>query len=91
MSITIRIPEHLRYKTEDEHSIEVIGGTVQECLAELVRRYPILKGEILDSEGTIQLKWVMCINDKIVSSPDELSHPVANGDIITLVSLIAGG
>ena len=57
----------------------------------LVLRYPALKGEIVDGQGMLLVKWIIFINDKPVVASDELSVPVTDGDVILLVPMMAGG
>jgi molybdopterin converting factor small subunit len=71
--------------------IEVQGGSVQECIADSIRRYPRLEGMILDGEDRILLKWMVYINNKSAVSSNELSFHVKDGDIITLLPMVAGG
>jgi len=91
MSIRIEIPEQLREKTTGQPTVDVVGDTLRECLGTLVKRYPGLRGEIVDDRGNLLLKWVISINGKIVNPSDELSHPVTGGDVIKLVPMVAGG
>ena len=91
MSTKIKIPEYLKDKTDGQCIIDVTGNTVRECLGALVRRYPALKGEILDGQGTLHVKWVVFINDKPVIGSDELSAPATDGDVIQLVAMVSGG
>lgn len=91
MPVRIKLPRYLQEKTTAETPIEVEGATVRECIDALVQRYPQLKGEILDSQGTVLLKWTIYINDHSVPVPDELSHLVKHGDTITLLPVVAGG
>jgi len=91
MSIKIEIPESLQQKTDGEPSIDVVGDTLRECVETLVRRYPDLKGEIVDAKGVLLLKWVILVNGKVADTPEELLHPVKDGDVIVLIPMIAGG
>jgi molybdopterin converting factor small subunit len=91
MSVRIRIPRYLQDKTNGQALLQVEGSTVRECIEALIHRYPDLDGEILDGRGLLLLKWVIYINDKSANSSDELAPPVNDGDLITLVPLVAGG
>ena len=91
MSAKIKIPGYLRDKTDGESIIDVTGNTLRECLGTLIHRYPALKGEIVDGQGMLLLKWLIFINDKLVTDPDELSVPVTEGDVVVLAPMIAGG
>jgi molybdopterin converting factor small subunit len=91
MGVKFKIPRQLQEKTDGEIHIEVRGFTVYECIADLIRRHPDLKGRILDREGRILLKWMVYINDKSVIPSNELSYAVKDGDIITVLPMVAGG
>ena len=91
MSIKFKIPKLLQEKTDGAVLIEVQGGSVQECITDSIRRYPRLEGMILDGEDRILLKWMVYINNKSAVSSNELSYHVKDGDIITLLPMVAGG
>jgi len=91
MSIQFKIPKLLQEKTDGALLIEVRGGSVQECIADLIRRYPGLEGRILDGEDRLLLKWMAYINNQSAAASIELSYPVRDGDIITLLPMVAGG
>ena len=91
MSIKFKIPKLLQEKTDGAVLIEVWGGSVQECIADLIHRYPGLEGMILDGENRILLKWTVYINNQSAASSNELSYQVEDGDIISLLPMVAGG
>jgi len=91
MSIKFKIPNLLQEKTDDAVLVEVRGGSVQECIADLIRRYPSLSGMILDGEDRLLLRWMIYINNQSAPASNELSYQVKDGDIITLLPMVAGG
>ena len=91
MNIKIKIPEYLHFKTDGEPVIDVTGNTLRECLEALVHCYPALKGEIVDGQGMLLLKWLIFVSGKFASASDDLSYPVTDGDVIVLVPMVAGG
>ena len=91
MTVQIRIPVILREETEGKAVIEVRGGTVRDCIESLAKRYPKLKGEILDPQGILLLKWMVYVNRKGSQSADEMSCPVKDGDTIELLPVVSGG
>ena len=91
MSIKFKIPKLLQEKTDGVVLIEVQGGSVPECISDLIRRNPGLEGMIMDGEDRILLKWVVYINNQSVLSSNELSYHVKDGDIISLLPMVAGG
>lgn len=91
MVVQVKIPNPLQEKTAGAMHIEVRGCTVHECITDLIRRYPELKGRILDGDGRVLLKWMVYLNDKSVVASNELSHAVKGGDIIAILPMVAGG
>ena len=91
MSIQFKLPKLLQEKTGGAVDVKVQGGSVQECIADLIRRYPGLEGMILDGEDRLLLKWMVYINNQNAAASIELSYPVKDGDIITLLPMVAGG
>ena len=86
MAVTILVTPILRQFTDNQQSVEVEGTTVRECLNHFISRYP-------DTE-----KWifanspVVCIflNMKLVLF-NNLDEKVAEGDVIDLSPVVAGG
>ena len=86
MAVTILVTPVLRQFTDNQQSVEVEGTTVRECLNHFIARYP-------DTE-----KWVfanlpmVCIflNKKVVLF-NNLDEKVAEGDVIDLSPVVAGG
>ena len=91
MSIKFKIPKLLQEKTGGAALIEVQGGSVQACIADAIRRYPGLKGMILDGEDRMLLKWMVYVNNQSAVASNELSYQVKDGDIIALLPMVAGG
>ena len=91
MSIRFKVPKPLQEKTDGAVLIEVQGGSVLDCIADLIRRYPSLEGSILDGGDRLLLKWMVYINNQGVVVADELSSHVKDGDIISLLPMVAGG
>ena len=91
MNVKVKIPTYIKDKTDGETQAEVKGHNVRECIEALIRQYPELKGEILDDQGIILLRWMIYINNESINAPDELSHPVNEGDIIEFLPVVAGG
>ncbi len=91
MSIKFKIPKLLQEKTDGAVFVEVQGGSVQECIADLIRRYPELESMILFGEDRLLLKWMIYINNQSALSSNKLSYHVKDGDIISLLPMVAGG
>ncbi len=91
MEIKVRIPDRLREKTAGQSEVSVAGDTVRDCLQALIGRHPGLRGEILDPEGVLLLRWMLCVNHRGTRVYDDLDRRVEEGDVIELLPVIAGG
>ena len=91
MSKKFKIPKLLQEKTDSAVLIEVQGGSVQECIEDLIRRYSGLEGMILDGEDRILLRWMVYISNQSAVAFNGLSYHVKDGDIIKLLPMVAGG
>lgn len=91
MGVNFKIPLSLQAKAMHKDVVRVEGRTVAECLEDLIRRYPQLRGEILDDNEKMLIKWMVSINSTIVTRSDDFTQSINAGDIIELLPLIAGG
>jgi len=92
MSVTIELPKNLQVYTDGNALVEIDHcRSIFNCLRILIEQYPGLDGEILDKGGILLLKWSICINNRMVSEEEGLSHPVKASDVITILPMIAGG
>ena len=91
MTVQIRIPAILRKETDGKGVVDVQGGTLRDCIESLARKYPKLKGEVLDPQGILLLKWTVYVNRKGSQSAEEMSRPVKDGDTIELLPVVSGG
>lgn len=91
MGVRIQMPSRLRGRLGVDGLVEVEGDTVGQCLHELICRWPELRGELLDPEGRLLLRWTIYLNGKPSSSSHELGQPVSSGDTIVLLPLVDGG
>jgi molybdopterin converting factor small subunit len=90
MSKTIRIHQGLRHLTGNQPTVEVHGATVGECLKEIVTRFPAMESKLFDKKGKLLNYIEIYVNSKS-SYPEELAMPVKDGDVLTIILMIAGG
>jgi len=91
MNVKIKIPYYLRQITGSESKVKVEGNTVIECLKDLVNLFPDLEETLFDGKGELQLRWLIYIDDKPALNHKELSEPVTNGAVISIIPIVAGG
>jgi sulfur-carrier protein adenylyltransferase/sulfurtransferase len=88
---TIQIPTPLRRFTGEAGDVEVQGGTVDEALGDLTRRYPGLKPHLYTAEGALRSFVNVFLNDDDVRHLDRGATKVGPGDTLTIIPSIAGG
>lgn len=90
MSTKINLAAYLQPYADNKETIEVNGGTVQDCINELVKAFPKIKAMLSDEDGKLLPYVNVFLNDNTIY-PDELTTPVNDGDEIYLLYLIGGG
>jgi molybdopterin/thiamine biosynthesis adenylyltransferase/rhodanese-related sulfurtransferase/molybdopterin converting factor small subunit len=91
MGVTIQIPTPLRRFTGETGDVEVQGGTVDEALGDLTRRYPGLKAHLYTADGALRSFVNIFLNDDDVRHLERGATRVAPGDTLTIIPSIAGG
>jgi len=90
MGKTIRIHQAMRHLTGNQPTVDVNGATVGECLKEIVNRFPAIESKLFDKKGKLLNYIEIYVNSKS-SYPEELAMPVKDGDVLTIILMIAGG
>jgi molybdopterin converting factor small subunit len=91
MSVLLRIPTVLRPAMGGEASIIVEGSTIGAVLSQVTSRYPAVKGQLLNDDGTLHRFLNVYVNDDDVRYLGGVDAPVADSDEITLLPAVAGG
>ncbi len=91
MSVKVNIfYPHLQQFTHHQEVVHVDGGTVGECLSQLVKQFPGIEEGIFDKQGQLLNYVYFFVNGK-ASYPTLLTMPVNDGDELTIALLLAGG
>ena len=84
MSITVKIPAHLRAATGGEAELEVEGSTVGEALDAVFEQHDGLR-ERITQDGDLR-RFV-----NVYLFQDGLDTAVSDGDEVTILPAVAGG
>jgi len=87
---TIRIPPALR-AVVGAPEVEASGSTVGEALADLAKRYPTVRQQLYDDEGSLQKYVNVYLNQQDVQYLQRLETPAGPGDTIIILPAMAGG
>ncbi len=90
MSVTIEIASYLRQYAGDKESVQVNGKTVAECLEQLTRKYPDMKKMLLAPDGKMH-GYVSVFLGGAMSTADDLTQPVKDGETLHVLYVIGGG
>ena len=83
MTALVRIPTVLRPAMGGDTSVSVEGSTVGEILDHLTAEHPAVKGQFLNSDGTLHRFLNVYVNDDDVRYLGGVDAPVTNGDEIS--------
>ena len=90
MSVNVVIPWNFLHLTNDTKEMKIEGTTVGDCLKGLIQKYPGLRPDLFDSEGTLKNDIIIYVNNK-TTYPEQLANPVEDGDDLNISVLIGGG
>ena len=91
MTVTVELPTMLRRFARGEVRVAVEAESVAASLHGLVDRYPDLRPQLLAASGKVFGFVGVFLNDADVRCEPLETVRVAPGDVITLVSAVAGG
>ena len=74
-----------------ETTLPVEGTTIGAVLDQLTAKFPAVKGQLLNDDGTLHRFLNVYVNDDDVRYLGGVDAPVLNNDEITLLPAVAGG
>jgi molybdopterin converting factor small subunit len=86
--MTVNIPSPLRSYTNQQRAVEIEGGTVDEALALLDRRYPGFRFRIIDERNQIRQHIKIFVNRDQIT---RLDAPLRPDDVLHIICALSGG
>lgn len=90
MSVKVHIHKTHRQFTNGLEIAETRGGTVGECLKDLVRQHPGMGSHVFAKNGKLNPLLEIYVNAES-AYPDELAKSVKDGDDIHITVMLSGG
>jgi len=87
----ILIPTPLRPYTDKQDTVDALGATVGELLADLTRRHAGLKAHLYNDQGKLRSFVNIYINDEDTRYLQKEQTPVKAGDTVSIIPSVAGG
>jgi molybdopterin converting factor small subunit len=90
MSVEVSIPPSFQSLINGIKTVEVSGKTVEECLDNLVTRFPLIKSQLFGRGRKLRKGLSIYINREGIDVK-ELARAVNDGDKLYILNLIFGG
>jgi molybdopterin converting factor small subunit len=84
----VRIPTPLRSYTAQRSSVDARGLTVADVLVDLDRQFPGIRFRMVDEQDHVRKHMKVFVNDEPTR---DLSTPVADTDVVTIMQALSGG
>lgn len=91
MAVKVTMPHILRDLTAGADEVSVEANTVTQLLDELEKRFPGMRRRICREDGSLQGFVNLYVNDEEVRFLNGLDTVLKDGDIVTILTMIAGG
>jgi sulfur-carrier protein len=91
IEVDVRLPTVLRQHAGGLATVKANGETIGAIFEDLLRQFPLLKGQLLDDDGSIHKFINVYKNDDDVRYLDKLDTPVGADDEISILPAVAGG
>jgi MoaD family protein len=89
--VEVRLPTVLRSHAGGKSTVSAEGATIGEVLADLVRNYPGMAGQVLTEDGALHRFVNVYVDDDDVRYLQQLDTKVTDGDTVTILPAVAGG
>ncbi len=91
VAVEVRLPTVLRQHAGGRAAVIAEGSTIGEVLADLIRSYPGLKGQVLTEDGSLHKFVNVYVDDDDVRYLEQLDTKVADGVTVSILPAVAGG
>jgi sulfur-carrier protein adenylyltransferase/sulfurtransferase len=91
MPVKVLIPTALEQYVGRRSTVEVLGSTVGEVVANLAEEYPDLRRHLLAADGHLRSFVNLYVKDEDVRGLQRDATPIRESDVITIIPSIAGG
>ncbi len=89
-NVTFEVPPFLQHLTDGKKRMNLSGNTVGECLDRFIEQFPKTRVLLFDQEGNL-FRHIDIYRNGLSTFPQELSSPVNDGDILSMLYLVDGG
>ena len=91
MTVIVEMPSALRQFADNLDEFSSEGEKVEEVLVELCQRFPELKQNLYEDEGSIRNFINIYVNDEDIRYGEGMQTKLEDGDRIQIIPSISGG
>ncbi len=91
MAVQVLIPTPLQKYTNDEASVDLEAGSVDELLQALESSFPGILARLCDENGKLRRFLNVYVNSEDIRFLDNQATPLSEGDEVSIVPAVAGG
>ena len=91
MPVEVKLPTVLRTHADGQAVVSSDGATVGEVFADIVARFPSMRGNLLDDTGGLHKFVNVYRNDDDIRYLEQLDTKVEDGDVLSILPAVAGG
>ena len=91
MAVQVLIPTPLQKFTNDEATLSLEAGSVDELLVALNARYPGILDRLCDEGGKLRRFLNVYVNSEDIRFLDHQATALTDGDEVSIVPAVAGG
>jgi hypothetical protein len=88
MSVPVHLSSHLRSYTLGKSDVEAEGGTLEELMADMDRRFPGVRFRVIDEQGSIRPHVNFFVRGNLVR---DLGCPITPGEEVLILGALSGG
>lgn len=87
----VRLTAVLQRLTDGVKTVKADGDTVGALLTDLDRRYPGMRGQVMQEDGKLHRFVNIYLNDEDIRYLSQLETPVKESDVVSILPALAGG
>jgi len=91
MAVRIEFLGQLKQIVDGQDVVEVVASSIAEALEELNRQYEGIFKRLLAENGSLHRHINIYVNEEDIRFKDQLQTALSPGDVVTVISAIAGG
>ncbi len=91
MSVKVQVPLPLRGLTGGLSEVGATGSSIREIIADLEANHPGMRERLFGGDGELSRFVSIFVGDRDIRLLEDLETAVREGDVVTILPLVAGG